>query len=71
LVICVIENKIRPLINIDGGELEYIKYGKGILYIKLNGSCLNCLYKNVTLEKFIKGKMKKYISEIKCVIIIK
>ena len=33
---------IRPYLNMDGGDIEFVKYKDGYLYIKLFGNRNNC-----------------------------
>ena len=33
---------IRVFLNIEGGDIEYIKYEDGYVYVKLLGHCANC-----------------------------
>lgn len=41
--------KIRPQIQADGGDVEFVKYEDGLVYVKLQGACVGCSYVNVTL----------------------
>ena len=34
--------KIRPYLNADGGDLDYIKFEDGIVYVRLLGACIGC-----------------------------
>ena len=33
-------DKIRPYLNSEGGDLEFIKFEDGIVYVKMLGACL-------------------------------
>ena len=35
--------KIRPYIQRDGGDVEFVKYGDGIVYLKMLGACVGCV----------------------------
>ena len=70
-----IENKIkeeiediRPFLNMDGGDIEFIKYDDGFLYIKLTGACEMCGYQDITIKSGIEEFLKEEIPEIKGVI---
>lgn len=45
--------KIRPYINADGGDLEFIKFEKGIVYIRLLGACVGCSSADLTVKNSI------------------
>lgn len=36
-------DKIRPFIQRDGGDLVFVKYEEGYVYIKLTGACEGCV----------------------------
>ena len=35
-------NMLRPYINADGGDIEYLKYEDNIVYVKFHGACASC-----------------------------
>lgn len=56
--------KIRPFLNSDGGDLEYIKFENGIVYIKLTGQCSNCTMMDTTLKDGIEVALINEIPEV-------
>ncbi|MBQ6841548.1 MAG: NifU family protein [Bacilli bacterium] len=60
--------KIRPYLNMDGGDIEYIKYEDGYVYIKLIGACSDCMFQDSTINDGILTFFKNEIPEIKGVI---
>ena len=40
---------IRPFLNSDGGDIEFIKYEDDYLYIKLLGACVECSFIDYTI----------------------
>ena len=63
----VIDN-LKPYLINDGGNIEFIKYEEGIVYIKLLGACANCGLIDVTLYDGIEAVLKDEIPEIKGVV---
>ena len=59
---------IKPYLYADGGDLEFIKYEDGYVYIKLLGACQGCSLADVTIENGIFETLKQEIPEIKGVI---
>ena len=43
-------NKIRPYLQGDGGDVDFIKYEDGIVYVKLLGACIGCSSSDETLK---------------------
>ena len=59
---------IKPYLYSDGGDLEFIKYEDGYVYIKLLGACQGCAMADVTIENGIFETLKQEIPEIKGII---
>lgn len=60
--------QIRPFINIDGGDIEFVKYEEGYVYIKMFGACAACGMQDSTLNDGLLGFFKNEIPEIEGVI---
>ena len=43
-------NRIRPYLNSDGGDVEFVKFENGIVYVKLIGACAGCAMQDATLK---------------------
>ncbi len=57
-------NKIRPFLQSDGGDVQFIKYEDGIVYVKLLGTCSHCPHANATLETTIESSLTAEIPEV-------
>jgi len=59
--------KIRPALQMDGGDVEFIAYDKknGVLNVELIGRCIHCPMSQITLKMGIEEEIKKAIPEIK------
>ena len=57
-------NKIRPFLQNDGGDIEFIDYKEKKVYIKLTGSCNNCPMIDITIKEGIETILKEKIPEI-------
>ena len=57
-------NKIRPFLISDGGDIEYIKFEDGIVYVKLLGHCSNCSIMDVTLKDGIEIALINEVPEV-------
>ena len=63
----LLEN-IRPYLQMDGGDIEYIKYEDHYVYVKLTGACAKCGVQDVTLKDGIEQMLKEHIDEIEGVV---
>ena len=59
---------IRPYLNSDGGDIEFIKYEDKYVYIKLFGACINCGLQDYTLNDNILELIKEKVPEVKGII---
>ena len=56
--------KIRPFIINDGGNLEFVKYEDGTVYVKLLGACADCAMADVTLKDGIEEIIVNEVAEV-------
>jgi Fe-S cluster biogenesis protein NfuA len=59
--------KIRPMLQADGGDVELIDVDNGIVKVKLTGACKGCPMSQMTLKNGIERLLKKEIPEVKSV----
>lgn len=61
-------NQLRPYLNSEGGDLEFIKYDDDYVYIKLYGACASCGLRDFTIQDNIYEALKEEIPNLKGVI---
>ena len=42
--------KVRPFLQNDGGDIEYVKFENGIVYVKMQGACMDCINLDSTIS---------------------
>ncbi len=57
-------DKLRPFLNNDGGNIEFVKYEDNIVYVKLSGACLGCHMVDLTLKEGIEAAIKEEVPEV-------
>ena len=67
-IILEVLDSIRPFLNADGGDIEFVKYEDDFLYIKLLGACVGCTFIDYTIEDNIYESIREKIPECKGVI---
>ncbi|KAI8799634.1 scaffold protein Nfu/NifU N terminal-domain-containing protein [Cladochytrium replicatum] len=60
----LLDTRIRPTIQEDGGDVEYKGFENGIVLLKLKGSCRTCDSSVVTLKTGIENMLMHYIPEV-------
>ena len=61
-------NDLRIYMNMDGGDIEFIKYENNVLYVKLTGACADCMMQDTTINVNLLNAIKEEIPEIKEII---
>ena len=67
-IIKEILDQIKPYINMDGGDIEFVKYEDDYVYIKLDGACNGCDLIDYTLNDNIYESIKEKIPTCKGVL---
>ena len=61
-------NKIRPMLQADGGNVELVAVEDGgIVKVRLQGACAGCPMSQMTLKNGIERVLKQQIPEVKAV----
>ncbi|MEW6042229.1 MAG: NifU family protein [Elusimicrobiota bacterium] len=58
-------DKIRPMLQADGGDVELVDVINNIVKVRLKGSCGSCPMALMTLKNGIEQRIRKEIPEIK------
>lgn len=61
----LLELRIRPAIQEDGGDIDFRGFEDGIVLLKLRGACRTCDSSTVTLKNGIEAMLMHYIEEVK------
>jgi len=57
-------NKIRPYMQMEGGDVEFKKYENGVVYVSFKGACSNCPMSSFTLEDVVEEALTQEIEEV-------
>ena len=60
-------DKIRPMLQADGGDVELVDVTDGVVKVRLQGACVGCPMSQITLKNGIERFLKKEIPEVKSV----
>lgn len=61
-------SQLRPYLNSDGGDIEFIKYEDDYVYIKLYGACAACQFRDYTIQDNIFEAIKEHVPSVKGII---
>tara|TARA_B100001057_G_scaffold169656_1_gene170385 strand:+ start:10737 stop:11279 length:543 start_codon:yes stop_codon:yes gene_type:complete len=64
-IIKILDEKIRPAVARDGGDIKFKEYSDGVVKVQLQGSCSGCPSSTMTLKRGVQNLLCHYIPEIK------
>lgn len=62
--------KIRPMLQADGGDIALERVEDGVVYVKLHGACGSCPMATYTLKMGVEAQLKEQFPELKEVVAI-
>lgn len=60
----IIENRVRPAVADDGGDITFVGYKEGVVYLEMHGACSGCPSSTVTLKNGVENMLKHYVPEV-------
>ena len=69
-IVKVLDQKVRPAVAKDGGDIKFKEFKDGIVKVQLQGSCSGCPSSTMTLKQGVQNLLCHYVPEVKEVIAI-
>ena len=69
-IIKILDQKIRPAVARDGGDIKFMEFKDGVVKVQLQGSCSGCPSSTMTLKQGVQNLLCHYLPEVKEVISI-
>jgi Fe-S cluster biogenesis protein NfuA len=66
-IINVLDEKVRPAVARDGGDIKFKSFDNGLVKVELQGSCSGCPSSTMTLKQGVQNLLCHYIPEVKSV----
>ena len=67
-IVQILDQKIRPAVAKDGGDIRFKEFKDGIVKVQLQGSCSGCPSSTLTLKQGIQNLLCHYLPEVKEVV---
>ena len=64
-IIQILNEKIRPAVAKDGGDIKFKEFKDGVVKVQLQGSCSGCPSSTMTLKQGVQNLLCHYIPEVK------
>ena len=69
-IVKILNEKIRPAVAKDGGDIKFKEFKDGIVKVQLQGSCSGCPSSTMTLKRGVENLLCHYLPEVKEVVAI-
>ena len=69
-IVKILDEKIRPAVARDGGDIKFKEFKDGIVKVQLQGSCSGCPSSTMTLKQGVQNLLCHYLPEVKEVVAI-
>jgi len=56
--------KVRPILQRDGGDIEFVEIQGNVVKVRLKGACSGCPMSQLTLKSVVEQTLKKEVPEI-------
>ena len=66
-VIQLIEERVKPAVAQDGGDISFVSFKDGVVFLELQGACSGCPSSTMTLKSGIENMLKYYVPEVESV----
>ena len=60
--------ELRPAILNDGGDIHFVRFENGTVFVKLHGACVSCPISFITLKMGLEAQIKQRVSGVESVV---
>lgn len=60
----LLDHRVRPALAQDGGDVTFVRFEEGIVYLTLKGACSGCPSASLTLKAGVESLLRHYIPEV-------
>jgi len=69
-IVKILDQKIRPAVAKDGGDIRFKEFKNGVVKVQLQGSCSGCPSSTMTLKQGVQNLLCHYLPEVKEVVAV-
>jgi Fe-S cluster biogenesis protein NfuA len=69
-IVKILDQKIRPAVARDGGDIKFKEFKNGVVKVQLQGSCSGCPSSTLTLKQGVQNLLCHYLPEVKEVVAV-
>ncbi len=69
-IVQILDQKIRPAVAKDGGDIKFKEFKDGVVMVQLQGSCSGCPSSTMTLKQGVQNLLCHYLPKVKEVVAV-
>ena len=58
------EQRVKPAVAQDGGEIDFLNFSDGVVYVEMKGACVGCPSSTATLKYGLENMLRYYFPEV-------
>lgn len=63
----ILDTRVRPAVAQDGGDISFVRFEEGIVYLRMQGACAGCPSSTMTLKNGVENLLRHYVPEVQSV----
>lgn len=63
-IVELLDERVKPAVAMDGGNIEFVEFDEGVVYLRMEGACAGCPSATMTLKQGIESMLKHYVPEV-------
>ncbi|MBI4031981.1 MAG: NifU family protein [Proteobacteria bacterium] len=63
----ILETRVRPAVAQDGGDISFVRFEDGVVYLRMQGACAGCPSSTMTLKNGVENLLRHYVPEVRSV----
>lgn len=67
-ILGIIDSHIKPGVARDGGDVQFVDFDEGVLYLEMRGACAGCPAAGRTLKSGIEKILQTYVPQVQEVV---
>ena len=63
-------SQLKPMVQKDGGDIEFVKFEQGVVYVRMHGACVGCPASMYTLKLGFEEALKAQVPGVTQVVAV-
>ena len=64
-IVKILDTHVRPAVAQDGGDVAFVRYADGVVYLRMRGACSGCPSAAATLKQGIQTLLRHHFPQIR------